>query len=453
MRLRRAATVLAATAITLVTASPAQAAWQPAQQVNSAVTAVTDIDGAHVATADDGSAVAVWLEWRGADARVMAARRPVGGEWGPPLLVDDVSEAPGVTGGRVGLNAMVVLPRGAALISYQEYDADAGADFVGRVVKLGTNGSVSAPLLSGPEMQWRLVADAEGDWLATARQYDRCACENYTWYSDGGAAPQFLGTYLGFGLRFTLSRNELVYLAVDDDDGLYRAAHTLRVRRIDAATGSARRDVLLEPDGKVTGFDIDANTSDDVDLVWSVRHREKRRLDVVRAIRQPSGGAWSRPHTVVNSGGDGNRPLGAPQVETSGEGKALVVWSTPPNYAGRVDLDSAIVWPSRPSSDIRRLASNVDPDGRRLAFGVQVNDSGQAAVTFSQLTPCPSDPGTTCHTVSALRGRIGRLHEPTALFRSQARYESVSTALSDSGVVIVLTLVEGLTRIESRTSP
>ena len=136
VRLHRCVTVLAATAAVLTTASPARAAWQPVQRVNPDDPAVTDVGAAYVGTADDGSAVAVWLEWRGDDARLVASRRPVGGAWGPSQVVDDLTEKPGVTGGRADLTSMVVLPDGSALISYQEYDDDAEADFVGKVVTL-----------------------------------------------------------------------------------------------------------------------------------------------------------------------------------------------------------------------------------------------------------------------------------------------------------------------------
>ncbi len=454
MRLQRCVTVLAVTAAALTMASPAQAAWQSAQQVNPDDPAVTDVGAAYVGTADDGTAVAAWLEWRGDDARLVAARRPAGGAWGPSQVVDDLTEKTGVTGGRTGLSTMVVLPDGSALISYQEYDEDADADFVGRVVALHPDGSV-AEELSGPERQWGLVADAEGDWLATAREYDHCACENYTWYADDGAPPEFLGTYPGFGLRFTLSRDDLVYYAMDDPDGLYQPAHTLRVQRINGATGHAKTVVLLKPHGRVRGFDIDANLSDDVDLVWSVRRPEKRHPDLVRAMRHRSEEGWSRPHTVWNYGTANNRPVGAPQVETSGDGKALAVWSSPPDDAGRVDLDSAVVRRGRPSSSLHRLASDVDPDTRSLAFGIGVNDSGNGAVVFRHLAPCPSEQAAVCHTVSAVLGRrIGRLGGPEALFATPTTsYESVSTALSIDGVAVVLTVEGGATTIETRTSP
>ena len=143
MRLQRWVTVLGVTTAALAMASPAWAAWQPVQQVNPDDPAVTDIGAAFVGTADDGSAVAVWLEWRGEDARLVASRRPVGGAWGPPQLVDDLTEKADVTGGRTALSSMVVLPGGSALISYQEYDDDADADFVGKVVTLHPDGSVT----------------------------------------------------------------------------------------------------------------------------------------------------------------------------------------------------------------------------------------------------------------------------------------------------------------------
>lgn len=453
MRLTRCVTVLAAAVAGFTTAWPAQAAWQPVQQVNPDDPAVTELGPAYVGTTGDGSAVAVWLEWRADDARLVASRRPVGGGWGPPQLVDDLTEKDGVTGGRTGLTSLVVLPDSSALISYQEFDEDAEADFVGRVVLLRPDGSV-AEQLSGPERQWGLVADAEGDWLATAREYDRCACENYTWYSDSGAVPRFLGTYSGFGLRFTLSRDELVYFAVDDPDGLYQRAHTLRVQRVNAVSGDVRTVVLLKPHGEVRGFDIDANVSDDVDLVWSVRRPEKRHPDLVRAMRHRSGGAWTRPHTVWNYGTANNRPVGAPQVGTSGDGKALAVWSSPPDDTGRVALDSAVVRRDGRSSSVDRLASDVDPGTRSLWFGLEVNDSGNGAVVFRHVAPCASDPDSTCHTVSAVLGRrIGRMRMPEALFATPSTsYESISMALSDSGVAVVLTVEQEGTVIETRDS-
>lgn len=452
VRLHRWISVLAVTAAVLAMVSPAHAAWQPEQQVNPDDPDVTDVGAAYLGTAEDDSAVAVWLEWRGSDARVVAARRPVGGDWGPSQVVDDLTEAPGVTDGSVGITSMVVLPDGSALISYQEHDEQADADFVGRVVELHPDGSVSEEL-SGGEQQWQLVADAEGDWLATAREYDRCACENDTWYSGDGAAPDFLGSYVGFDLRFTLSRDDLVYYAVDDPDGLYRAAHTLRVRRIDAATGAAKTVVLLKPRRELRGLDIDANVSDDVDLVWSVRRPERRRADLVRAMRHPSGESWRAPHTVVSSGGHGHRPIGAPQVETSGAGKALLVWSTPADEAGRVDLDSAIVRAHGQSSSIRRLAGDVDPGTRSLAFEIRVDDAGHGMVAFRHVAACPADPGTACPAVSALLGRrLGRLHDPEILFASAGRkFESVATALSAGGAATVLTVERGATRIATRT--
>lgn len=456
MRVRRTAIVLVIAMSVLSITSSAQAAWQPEQQVNDDAAAITDVAGAYVGTAQDGRAVAVWLEWRGTDgtdARLMASRRPVDGAWGTPQLVDDVTEHPYATGGRVGLNDMVVLPDGTAVLSYQEYDDEAGVDFMGRVVKLRPGGSVSDPLLNASEAQWQLTSDAEGDWLATARQYDHCACENYTYYAGNGQAPEKLGTFLGFGLRFTLSRGELVYYAVDDNDGLFQRAHTLRVVRINAATDSSKRVVLLQPNGDVSGFDIDANVSDDVALTWGVRHPEKRRLDLVRAMRHASGGEWNKPRTLSNSGGGGNRAIGAPQVETSGGGKALVAWSTPRTDDGLVNLNSTVVKPAQPPGITERLATDIDPDSPSLRFGLRVNDSGQVAVTFRHIAPCLSDSATSCHTVSALRGTIGRYRDPVVLFSSATPYETVAMALSDSGLGIVLSVESGSTEIRTRTSP
>jgi len=203
MRLRRCITVLTTTAAGLAVSWPAEAAWESAQQVNANDPTVTDVASALVDAADDGRAVAVWLEWRGADARVMSARRPVGGTWGPAELVDDVTERDG-SDPRVGLDSTVVMPDGDAVIAYHEYDADAEADFVGRVVTLRPDGSVIGEL-QRREAQWQLESDIEGDWLATAREYDHCSCEYTTFYSDHGTAPEHLGTYAGFGLRFALS--------------------------------------------------------------------------------------------------------------------------------------------------------------------------------------------------------------------------------------------------------
>ena len=102
-----------------------------------------------------------------------------------------------------------------------------------------------------------------------------------------------------------------------------------------------------------------------------------------------------------------------------------------------------------------RLASDVDPEARSLAFGIRVNDFGNGAVVFRHLAPCLSDPGTMCHTVSALLGRrIGRLHDPEVLFATPTTsYANVSMALSNNGVAVVLTVERGATIVEARTSP
>ena len=162
-----------------------------------------------------------------------------------------------------------------------------------------------------------------------------------------------------------------------------------------------------------------------------------------------------RPHTVWHYGTENNRPVGAPQVETSGDGKALVAWASPPDDGGRVDLDSVVVRRDGPSSSLHRLASDVDPGGRALRFGVRVNDSGDGGVVLRHTAPCSSDPGTVCHTVSAALGsRIGRLHDPVVLFASPTTpYETVSMALSNSGVALVLAVERGATVIEARSNP
>ncbi len=451
MRLRRCVTVMAASAAVLSMASPAQAAWHPEEQVNSDDPTVTDIGAALVETADDGSAVAVWVEWHGDDARLMASRRAISGGWGSAQLVDDLTEREG-SDPRVGLTGLVVLPDRSAVIAYEEYDVDAGVDFLGRVATLHPGGSIT-PELNGSEAAWQLVADADGDWLATAREYDHCACEYATWYSDGGSAPEQLGTYVGFGLRFALSRDELVYYAVYDPDGLYQPAHTLRVQRIDAAAGTEKTVVLLKPHGAVSGLDLDADISDDVHLVWSVRHAERSRPDVVLAAHRTRGGAWRRPHEVADSGGDGNRPIGAPQVETDGAGRALVTWTSPEDSAGTVDLDSAVVRPARQSTPVRRLVGDLDPGTGSLAFVSRVNEAGQAAVSYRHLAPCPGAPASTCTTVSAVRGMVGRLRDPVDLFAAEPGYETVSMALSDEGTALVLAVEQGSTDIETRTSP
>lgn len=451
MHLRRCISVLTAAAAVLAVAVPAEAAWGPEQQVNQDDPAVTDVGAALVGAADDGTAVAVWLEWRGADARVVAARRPVGGDWGPSQLVDDVTEKAGVTGGRVGLDSMVVLPNGNAVVGYHEYDEDAGVDFLGRVVTLHPDGSVSEEL-SGSEAEWQLVADIEGDWLATTREYDRCACENDTFYSDAGATPERLGTYLGFGLHFALSGREVVYYAVDDPDGLYQRAHTLRVQRVDAATGRQRTVTLLRPHGRVVGFDLSASRSEDVDLAWSVRHPAEHRPDVVLAMHRPAERSWSDPQRLFASGAGNNRPVGAPQVATTGVGKALVVWSTPADDAGRVDLDKATRRRYGSWGSPHQLASDVVPDAHSLAFSTRVSDTGHAAVALRHLAPCPSDPGTTCDTVSAGFSRVRRLDHLEALSASPTPYDVVTMALAESGLALVLTVEGGSTRIVTRTN-
>lgn len=453
MHLRRCITVLTTAAAALAVAGPAEAAWEPEQQVNPDDPAVTEVGAALVGAADDGTAVAVWLEWRGADARVVSARRPVDGDWGPSQLVDDVTEKADVVGGRVGLDSLVVLPNGNAVVGYHEYDVDSGVDFVGRLVTLHPDGSVSQEL-SGGEAEWQLVADVEGDWLATTREHDHCACENDTFYSDGGAAPERLGTYLGFGLRFALSGREVVYYAVDDPDGLYQRGHTLRVQRVDAATGQERTVTLLRPHGRVIGIDLSASRSNDVDLAWSVRHPGRHRPDVVLATHKPADRTWEEPHAVFTSGNGNNRPVGAPQVGTDGVGKALVVWSTPPDGAGRVDLDAAGKQRYAPWGSTRRLMTDVLPDAPQLAFGLRIADSGRAAVVLRHLAPCSTDPGATCDTVSAtVKKRIRNLGEPEAVTESPAPFDWVTMTLAEYRPAIVLTIEGGSTRIITRTRP
>ncbi len=453
MHLRRAATVLTTALTVLAIASPAQAAWQPEQQVNDADAAVTDIAGALVGTADDGTATAVWLEWRGTDAQVMASHRPVGGDWATPQpVVPDLTEHPNAGSGEVALNDMVVLPNGTAVISYQEYDAEASTGSVSRVVKLRPDGSVSDSLLHGHQRGWLLTADADGDWLATERESDRCACANYTWYFSGGTKKN-LGAPLGFEMRFALGRGDLVFYAVDDPDGLFEADRTLRVVRIDAADGTTKRVALMRPAGYVTGFDLDANTRGDVALTWSVRREERGTPDTVRALRHRAGGPWGSPRTLADSSGSGNRRIGAPQVELAGDASALLAWSSPRDDGGRVSLDSTALEPAGPPTPVQQLARNIDPDSRSLRWDMLVNDFGRAALAFRHTAPCMTEPATSCDTVSAVRGVVGRRYgDPVVLFSSAPPYETVSLALSETGFSIVLTVVDGTTRIETRAT-
>lgn len=450
MHLRGCVTALVTVAVVLATAAPSSADWQPDQQVNSDGPTITDVGPALVGTARDGDAVAVWLEWRGDDASVVAARRPADGAWGAARVVDDVTEAPGVTGGRVGLTDLTVLPRGGSLISYQEHDPDADAAFVGRVVRLRADGSVDEQL-SGDESQWRLESDREGDWLATSREYDRCACENDTYYSDGGSAPQHLGTYLGFGLRFALGGDELVYYGVHDDDGLLQRRQTLRVLRVDAATGTTRTAVLLEPSARVTGFDLDADRRGDVALAWVVDRPGARGRDAVRAVHRPAGGRWGRAQDLLTSRRASGRPAGAPQVAMDGAGRALVVWGTQRDGAGRANLDGALLRPGRLPGAVHRIARRLDPGGRTVGLDLRVGPEGTTALAFRHRTACPGDADATCHAVSAVVGRrLGRLSDPVPLTAGTPAYESVDLALSDSGLAVVLSLPSGSSVITTR---
>jgi hypothetical protein len=453
MRLRHAATGLTVALAGLI-ASPAQAAWQPEQQVNDDDATVTDIAGARVGTADDGTATAVWLEWRGTDARVSASRRPPGGDWGTPQPVADLTENPNAASGGVALDDMNVLPDGTALISYQEYEAEAPYDFVSHVVKLRPDGSISEPLLSTYQGKWLLTADADGDWLATVPGTERCSCANDTYYFSGGTR-KYLGAPRGFGLRFALGRGDLVFYAVDDPDGLFDLDHTLRVMRFDASGGSdgtAKLVALMRPAGKVTGFDLDANTRGDVALTWSVRREERGEPDTVRVLRHRAGGQWGSPQTLADSSGSGNKRIGAPQVEMTGDGGALLAWSSPRDDRGRVDLDSTALEPAGPPTPVQQLARNIRPDSRMLRWHMLVNDSGRAALAFRHTAPCMTEAvATSCDTVSAVRGVVGRRYgHPVVLFDSATPYETVRLALSETGVSIVLTVVDGTTLIRTR---
>ena len=80
-----------------------------------------------------------------------------------------------------------------------------------------------------------------------------------------------------------------------------------------------------------------------------------------------------------------------------------------------------------------------------------VNDFGRAALVFRHTAPCMTEPATSCHTVSAVRGVVGRGYgDPVVLFDSATPYETVSLALSETGSSIVLTVVDGTTRIQTR---
>jgi hypothetical protein len=450
--MRRAAISLTVALAGLSIASPAQAAWQPEQPVNDDDAMVTDIKGALVGTANDGTATSVWLEWRGTDAWVSASRRPPGGDWGTPQPVADLTEHPTPGSGGVALNDMVVLPNGTAVISFEEYEAEASSGSVSRVVKLLRDGSVSDPLLNTYQRGWQLTADADGDWLATSRESDRCACANYTWYVSG-RTKRYLGEPAGFGLHFALGRGDQIFYAVDDPDTLFDVDHTLRVVRIDASDGTAKLVALMRPGGNVTGFDLDANTRGDVALAWSVRREERGKPDTVRALRRPAGGQWGSPQTLADSSGSGNRRIGAPQVELTGDGGALIAWGSPRDDEGRVNLDSTALEPVGPPTPVEPLARNIAPGSRSLRWGMLVNEFGRAVLAFRHSAACMTEPATSCPTVSAVRGVVGRRYgDPVVLFHSATPYETVSLALSETGTSIVLT-VDGTTRIETRANP
>jgi hypothetical protein len=453
MRLRRAAISLTVALAGLSVASPAQAGWQPEQPVNDDDATVTDIAGALIGTADDGTATAVWLEWRGNDARVSAARRPPGGDWDTPQPVADLTEHPTAGSGGVALTDMVVLPNGTAVISYEEYEAEASTGSVSRVVRLLRDGTVSDPLLNTYQRGWLLTADADGDWLATAREADRCACANYTWYFSDGTR-KYLGAPQGFDLRFALGRGDQIFYAVDDPDTLFDADHTLRVGRIDASDGTTKLLALMRPAGNVTGFDLDANVRGDVALAWSVRREERGKPDTVKLLRRPAGGQWESPQTLADSSGTRNRRIGAPQVELAGDGGALIAWSSPRNDRGRVSLHSTALEPAGAPTPVQPLTRSIDPDSRSLRWDMVVNSSGRAALVFRHNAPCVTEPAISCHTVSAVRGVVGRRYgDPVMLFSSATPYETVRLALSETGSSIVLTVVAGTTRVETRASP
>jgi hypothetical protein len=83
-----------------------------------------------------------------------------------------------------------------------------------------------------------------------------------------------------------------------------------------------------------------------------------------------------------------------------------------------------------------------------------VNSSGRAALVFRHNAPCVTEPAISCHTVSAVRGVVGRRYgDPVMLFSSATPYETVRLALSETGSSIVLTVVAGTTQVETRASP
>jgi hypothetical protein len=437
-------TVVAAVAAVCV-AAPAQAVWEPEHRLDAAAPTTTDVAGAYVGTADDGAAAAVWLEWAGEDARIMMSRRqPSDAHWGAPAVAVDLVEEENVSGGGVGLNDVAVLPNGAVLVSYQEYDEAAEADHVGRVAKWRPDASYAGEQLSRAESAWQLEHDSQNDWVATAQEYDSCACEFYSWYSSGGR-PTFLGTEPGMGVTATLGRRNLVYLAVLDD-GALSDERTLRVVRINAATGERRVDPLLRPGGPVTGVDIDANLRGDVVLGFTVRRPERAVPDRVIAVRRVAGRGWGDREVLYESEA-GNAALGAPQLGLTAAGEALVVWQTP--LGGPVDLIRRVLRPGAAASRVRTVADDVTPSGRWLRFDLVVDDPGRALVVLQHRRVCVD--GQACHAVSAVRGRVGgRFGESRLLLRSGRRFETVGATQSASGRAVVLAVERRSTAVRAR---
>lgn len=268
-----------------------------------------------VAADSQGDMTAVWLDSDGVHASVLAAVRPAGGAWPPPVELSSIDR-------NADDPAVAVDPQGDATAVWVREDATGGTLQAAMRPAGGTWQSPvdvsSAPDLEDPEV----AVDSQGD--ATA-----------VWDIDNGT--------------------NTVQAAVRPAGGAWQAPVDLSPTATDAV------------DPRVA-FDQYGNAT----AVWELREGTSF---VVQAATRPTGGPWQAPVELTTPGQDAEDPHLA--VDPAGDAIAAWDWSDGTHFIVRADVRPAATGRWQSPVDLSAAANSsyvsqvaIDPQGDAIAVWV-----------------------------------------------------------------------------------
>lgn len=308
---------------------PAGGSWSAPQQLSVPLVTGGDADEPALAVDPNGDAVAVWYQSDGTNDVIMAASRPAGGSWSPPV---EVSAAGGdAYGAEVAIDSS-----GDASAVWYRYNGGVPPGIV-QAATLPAGGIWSAPrnLSTGADdsSEPQVASDPSGNVTAVWSSYNGSTDLieaarrplGGSWsapqqISAGGAdadAPQVAidGQGMATAVWDSLDgTNFVVQAAATAQGGGWSAPVGLSVASVDAGEPQVAADAL-----------------GDVVAVW---YRFNGLGDVIEAATSPAGGRWSASEQL--SGSDAYQP----QIALAPQGQATAVWYLSTGNAAAIQASS-----------------------------------------------------------------------------------------------------------------